>query len=91
MWGAQEQVAFEVLKHRVTTAPVLALPDFSKEFYIESDASGNGLGAILLQNGRLIAYFSKALGDRNLTKSAYEKELMAVALSIQHWRPYLMG
>ncbi|XP_073224838.1 uncharacterized protein [Cicer arietinum] len=62
-----------------------------KEFFIESDASGNGLGAILIQEGRPSAYFSKALGEGNLTKSAYEKELMAVALAIQHWRPYLVG
>lgn len=54
----------------MTTAPVLALPDFYQEFFIESDASGNGLGAILLQQGCPIAYYSKALGDRNLTKSA---------------------
>lgn len=79
------------MKQKVTTAPVLALPDFSQEFFIESDASGNGLGAILLQKGRPIAYFSKALGERNLAKSAYEKELMAVALAIQHWQPYLLG
>jgi hypothetical protein len=90
-WEDREQEAFDKLKHHITTAPVLALPDFNQEFVIESDASGNGLGAILLQQGRPIAYFSKALGDRNLTKSAYEKELMAVALSIQHWRPYLLG
>lgn len=75
----------------MTTAPVLALLDFYQEFFIESDASGNGLGAILLQQGCPIAYYSKALGDRNLTKSAYEKELMVVAVSIQHWWPYLLG
>jgi hypothetical protein len=44
-----------------------------------------------MQDKRPIAYFSKALGVRNLTKSAYEKELMAVVLAIQHWRPYLLG
>lgn len=90
-WGTNAQAAFETLKQKITTAPVLSLPDFHKEFVIESDASGQGLGAILIQEGKPIAYFSKALSERNLAKSAYEKELMAVALAIQHWRPYLIG
>ncbi|MCI15236.1 RNA-directed DNA polymerase (Reverse transcriptase), partial [Trifolium medium] len=90
-WGTEAQCAFDELKRRLTTAPVLSLPDFTKEFVIECDASGSGLGAILMQDKKPIAYFSKALGVRNLTKSAYEKELMAVVLAIQHWRPYLLG
>jgi hypothetical protein len=90
-WSTEAQEAFEMLKTRLTTAPVLALPDFTKEFTIECDASGQGLGAILMQDKRPIAYYSKALGVRNLTKSAYEKELMVVVLAIQHWRPYLIG
>ncbi|MCH81353.1 retrotransposon protein, partial [Trifolium medium] len=90
-WNEQAQLAFETLKKKLTTAPVLALPDFSKSFLIECDASGTGLGAILMQDKKPIAYFSKALGMRNLTKSTYEKELMAVVLAIQHWRPYLLG
>lgn len=44
-----------------------------------------------MQGGRSIAYFSKALSMQNLSKSAYEKELMALVLSVQHWRPYLIG
>jgi hypothetical protein len=90
-WSTEAQEAFEMLKTRLTTAPVLALLDFTKESTIECDASGQGLGAILMQNKRPIAYYSKALGVRNLTKSEYEKELMAVVLAIQHWRPYLIG
>jgi hypothetical protein len=90
-WSTEAQEAFEMLKTKLTTAPVLALPDFTKEFTIECDASGQGLGAILMQDKRPIAYYSKALGVRNLTKSAYEKELMVVVLAIQHWRPYLIG
>ncbi|KAI5408098.1 hypothetical protein KIW84_054076 [Lathyrus oleraceus] len=83
--------AFDTLKQRLTTTPVLALPDFSKEFVIKCDASGTGIWAILMQDKKPVAYFSKALGIRNLSKSAYEKELMVVVLAIQHWRPYLLG
>jgi hypothetical protein len=90
-WGEIQQKAFEELKQKLTSTPVLSLPDFSKPFVIECDASGVGLGAILMQDKRPIAYYSKALGTKNLTKSAYEKELMAVVLAIQHWRPYLLG
>ncbi|CAJ2651382.1 unnamed protein product [Trifolium pratense] len=90
-WGVEAQQAFEELKKKLTTAPVLSLPNFDKDFLIECDASGGGIGAILMQDKRPIAYYSKALGVRNLTKSAYEKELMAVVLAIQHWRPYLLG
>lgn len=90
-WNEKVQQAFEELKKMITIAMVLALPNFEKEFELECDAFGLGIGAILMQEQRPMAYFSKAMGSRNLTKSTYEKELMAVALSIQHWRLYLLG
>lgn len=90
-WGSEAAAAFERLKKALSTAPVLALPDFTQPFQIEFDASGRGIGAMLMQSGRPIAYFSKALADTNLSKSVYEKELMALMLAVQHWRHYLIG
>ena len=90
-WGAEALAAFENLKRALTSAPVLTLPDFSQPFQIECDAFGRGIGAILMQNKRPISYFNKALSPTNLSKSVYEKELMALVLSVQHWRHYLIG
>jgi hypothetical protein len=90
-WNAEAEQVLLQLKTAMTQAPVLALPDFSKTFVIECDASGFGLGAILMQDRRPIAFFSQALQGRNLSLSAYEKEMMALVAAIKTWRPYLLG
>ncbi|WVZ09465.1 hypothetical protein V8G54_013995 [Vigna mungo] len=90
-WSTEGAMAMQKLKEAVTTAPVLILPDFAQTFVVECDASGTGVGVVLSQKNRPIAFFSKALSESSLTKSIYEKELMALVLAIQHWRPYLLG
>ena len=57
-----------------TTLPMLVVPCFNKEFVIEIDASGKGLGAVLMQEGRFIAYMSQTLSDRAQQKLVYERE-----------------
>jgi len=70
---------------------VLTVPDFSKQFVIETDASDCGMGAVLMQDNHPISYLSKALCDKNKGLSNYEKECIAVLLAVDKWRPYLQG
>jgi hypothetical protein len=89
-WTHTTEIAFEHLKQAIVEAPVLALPDFSKEFVVECDASRVGIGAVLRQE-RPIAFFSQALQEKQLLLSTYEKEILALVMAVQKWRPYLLG
>ncbi|CAL9031829.1 unnamed protein product [Prunus brigantina] len=77
-WNPAAESAFRALKTALTTTPVLRLPDFSKQFVVESDASNNGVGAILSQEQRPIAYLSKSLSEKHRSLSVYDKEMLAV-------------
>ena len=85
-WSPEAEYAFQELKKAITKLPVLTLPDFSKPFIIEIDASGVGIGVVLTQEEGPIAFFSQVLSEKARLKSVYERELMAIVLAIQKWR-----
>lgn len=90
-WTAQADSAFASLKQVVSNPPVLALPEFSKTFVVECDASGSGIGAMLMQDQRPLAYHTQALKGRSLHLSTYEKEFLALVTAVKRWRPCLVG
>ncbi|KAK4390300.1 Transposon Tf2-11 polyprotein [Sesamum angolense] len=90
-WTDDATNAFERLKQAMNSAPVLALPDFSKSFVVEADACDKGIGAVLMQEHRPIAYLNKALSPRNQGLSVYEKEFLAILQAVHKWKHYLVG
>ncbi|KAM8702148.1 hypothetical protein ACLKA7_005592 [Drosophila subpalustris] len=94
-WKPEQQAAFEELKARLTEAPVLACPDFSEKFVLQTDASDCGLGAVLTQQHqgaeRVIAYVSRRLVKAEENYSATEKECLAIVWAIRKLRCYLEG
>ena len=90
-WGEREETAFKNVKHVVTTAPVLALPYFSKLFVVIADASGLGIGAVLQQDERPLAYFSRKFNSAESNYSVGEQELLALHDALLTWRCYLEG
>jgi hypothetical protein len=90
-WTDERQKAFEELKKRLTTAPVLTLPHQSKRFTVYCDASRDSLGCVLMQEGRVIAYASRQLCRHELNYPTHDLELAAVVHALKIWRHYLFG
>ncbi|KAM2039508.1 hypothetical protein ACFX1T_012941 [Malus domestica] len=84
LWTVDTLTAFSNLKHALATTPVLALPNFSKQFVVETNALGTGIGAVLCQNGHPIAFLSKALFGQNLDFPTYDKEMLAIVFAVQN-------
>jgi hypothetical protein len=90
-WTEAATTAFTALKSALSAAPVLHLPDFSKEFTVDCDASGSSFGAVLHHGARRLAFFSKPFVARHLKVAAYERELLELVQAVHHWCLYLWG
>ena len=89
IFGNAQESAFNELKKRLTEAPLLALPDFSNTFELECDASGLGIGGVLMQCGRPVAYYCEKLDGARLNYPIYDKELYALVRVLEVWQHYL--
>lgn len=94
-WEQPQQETFQVMKKRLTEAPILCCPDFSVKFVLQTDASDEGLGAVLYQHidnqECVVSYISRTLSDPERRYSVTEKECLAVVWGIRKMRPYLEG
>jgi len=90
-WTDECEQSFQKLKKRLTTAPVLTLPSRTEGFVVYSDASGKGLGCVLMQHGKVIAYASRQLKTHEINYSVHDLELAAVVFALRVWRHFLYG
>ena len=95
-WDDKCQAAFEALRQKLVSAPILAFPDLGKHFILDTDASDCGIGAVQSQTSevgteRVIAYASRSLSKAEHNYCVTRKELLAVVYFVRHFRPYLLG
>ncbi|KAL5800190.1 hypothetical protein ACOSQ4_033074 [Xanthoceras sorbifolium] len=90
VWTPTVAIAFEDIKKKVSTAPVLQLPDFSKLFEVDCDTSHVGIGGVLSEKGHPIAFFSQKLNDARRKYSTYDIEFYALVQTLKHRHSYLI-
>ena len=90
-WGPKQEEAFQTLKRKLCNAPVLSLPDGNDDFVVYCDASNLGLGCVLMQRGKVIAYASRQLKIHEKNYTTHDLELGAVVFALKIWRHYLYG
>jgi len=90
-WTEKCEESFQELKQKLTTAPILTIPKEGEKFDVYSDASKLGLGAVLMQNGMVIAYASRQLKTHERNYPTHDLELAAVVFALKIWRHYLYG
>nr|GFB93505.1 putative reverse transcriptase domain-containing protein [Tanacetum cinerariifolium] len=88
-WGDKQEAAFQLLKQKLCSAPILALPEGSKDFIVYGDASNKGLGAVLMQREKVISYASRQLKIHEKNYTTHDLELGAVVFALKIWRHYL--
>ncbi|GKD78310.1 putative reverse transcriptase domain-containing protein [Tanacetum coccineum] len=90
-WGEEEEEAFQTLKQKLCSAPILALPEGTEDFMVYCDASLKGYGAVLIQREKVIVYASRQLKVHEENYTTHDLELGAVVFALRLWRHYLYG
>nr|GFA10846.1 putative reverse transcriptase domain-containing protein [Tanacetum cinerariifolium] len=90
-WGEKKENAFQLIKQRLCSAPILALPKGSEDFMVYCDASNKGLGAVLMQREKMIAYASRKLKVHEKNYTTHDLELGSVVFALKIYRHYLYG
>ncbi|GJW00890.1 putative reverse transcriptase domain-containing protein [Tanacetum coccineum] len=91
IWGNKQEAAFQLLKQKLCSAPILALPEGSEDFIAYCDASIKGFGAVLMQRDKVTAYVSRQLKIHKKNYTTHDLELGAVVFALKIWRHYLYG
>jgi len=90
-WTEEYEASFQELKQKLVTAPILVIPEGNEGYVVYSDASCQGLGCVLMQNGRVVAYASRQLRPHELNYPTHDLELAAVIFALKIWRHYRYG